>query len=111
MSDLTVTTIVGAPIRRRPADLIRAGLRIGRLMLARSRERQFLASMDARMLHDIGVTPLRGGRGGPQALLASLRLECAANLRALPPTGVTVATGALRIAGGTGGPGRALAPL
>ncbi len=57
MSDLTLTTFAGAPIRRRPADLIRGALRIGRLILARSRERQFLASMDARMLRDIGVTP------------------------------------------------------
>ncbi len=57
MSDLTFTTMAGAPIRRRPADLIRAALEIGRLMLARSRERQVLASMDARMLRDIGVTP------------------------------------------------------
>ncbi len=61
MSDLTFTTMAGAPNRRRPADLIRAALRIGRLMLARSRERQFLASMDARMLRDIGVTPYEAG--------------------------------------------------
>ena len=57
MSDLALTTMAGARMRRRPADLIRAALRIGRLVLARSRERQFLASMDARMLRDIGVTP------------------------------------------------------
>jgi kynurenine formamidase len=38
-------------------------------------------------------------------------LECAANLRALPPTGATIVAGAPRIAGGTGGPGRALALL
>jgi uncharacterized protein YjiS (DUF1127 family) len=57
MSDLALTTLTGAPRRRRSAELIRAGLRIGRLMLARSRERQFLAGMDARMLRDIGVTP------------------------------------------------------
>ena len=57
MSDLTFTTTVGAPIRRLPADLVRAALGIGRLMLARSRERQFLAGMDARALRDIGVTP------------------------------------------------------
>ncbi len=38
-------------------------------------------------------------------------LECAANLGALPPTGATVVAGAPRIAGGTGGPGRALALL
>ena len=34
-------------------------------------------------------------------------LECAANLGALPPTGATIVVGAPRIAGGTGGPGRA----
>ena len=61
MSDLTFTTVVSAPIRRRPADLIRPALGIGRLMFARSRERQFLAGMDARMLRDIGVTPYEGG--------------------------------------------------
>ena len=38
-------------------------------------------------------------------------LECAANLGALPPTGATIVAGAPRIAGGTGGPGRALALL
>ena len=38
-------------------------------------------------------------------------LECAANLGALPPTGATIVVGAPRIAGGTGGPGRALALL
>jgi kynurenine formamidase len=38
-------------------------------------------------------------------------LECAANLGALPATGATVVAGAPRIAGGTGGPGRALAML
>ena len=57
MSDLALTTLGGAPTRRLPADLIRAALRIGRLMLARSRERQFLAGLDARTLRDIGVTP------------------------------------------------------
>ncbi len=57
MSDLALTTLAGARMRRRPADLIRAVAQIGRLMLARSRERQFLAGMDARMLRDIGVTP------------------------------------------------------
>ena len=57
MSDLALTTMAGSPIRRLPADLIRAALRIGRLMLARSREREFLAGMDARALRDIGVTP------------------------------------------------------
>ena len=61
MSDLTLTTMAGARMRRRPADLIRAALRIGRLMLARSRERQFLAGMDARMLRDIGMTPYEAG--------------------------------------------------
>ncbi len=61
MSDLALTTIACAPIRRRPADLIRAALRIGRLMLARSRERQVLAGMDARTLRDIGVTPYEAG--------------------------------------------------
>jgi kynurenine formamidase len=38
-------------------------------------------------------------------------LECAANLGALPATGATIVAGAPRIAGGTGGPGRALALL
>jgi kynurenine formamidase len=38
-------------------------------------------------------------------------LEGAANLGALPPTGATIVAGAPRIAGGTGGPGRALALL
>ena len=38
-------------------------------------------------------------------------LECAANLGALPPTGATIVVGVPRIAGGTGGPGRALALL
>ena len=38
-------------------------------------------------------------------------LECAANLGALPPTGATIVAGMPRIAGGTGGPGRALALL
>ena len=61
MSDLTLTTLAGAPTRHRPADLIRAALRIGRLMLARSRERQVLASLDARGLRDIGVTPYEAG--------------------------------------------------
>ena len=57
MSDLALTTLVDARTRRRPADLIRVVLRIGRLMLARSHERQVLAGMDARTLRDIGVTP------------------------------------------------------
>ena len=61
MSDLAPTTLAGARTRRRPADLIRAALRIGRLMLARSRERQVLAGMDARALGDIGVTPYEAG--------------------------------------------------
>ena len=38
-------------------------------------------------------------------------LECAANLGALPPAGATIVAGMPRIAGGTGGPGRALALL
>ena len=38
-------------------------------------------------------------------------LECTANLGLLPPTGATIVAGAPRIAGGTGGPGRALALL
>jgi kynurenine formamidase len=38
-------------------------------------------------------------------------LECAANLERLPPTGATLVAGAPKIAGGTGGPGRALALL
>ena len=62
MSDLTFTTMTGAPIRRRPTDLVRAVVRIGRLMLARSRERQVLAGMDARTLRDIGVTPYEAGQ-------------------------------------------------
>ena len=61
MSDLALTAPAGARTRRRPADLIRAALRIGRLMLARSRERQSLAGMDARTLRDIGVTPYEAG--------------------------------------------------
>ena len=61
MSDITLTTMAGALIRRRPADLIRAALRIGRLMLARSRERQVLAGLDARALRDIGVAPYEAG--------------------------------------------------
>jgi len=68
MSDLTLTTMAGAQIRRRPADLIRAALRIGRLMLARSRERQFLAGMDARALRDIGVTPYEAAEEARGAL-------------------------------------------
>jgi kynurenine formamidase len=36
-------------------------------------------------------------------------LECAANLGRVPPTGATLIAGAPKIAGGTGGPGRALA--
>ena len=40
-----------------------------------------------------------------------LGAQCAANLGALPPTGATIVVGAPRIAGGTGGPGRALALL
>jgi uncharacterized protein YjiS (DUF1127 family) len=61
MSDLTLTTICGIQPRRRPRDLIASMVSIVRLMLARSRERQFLASMDARMLRDIGVTPFEAG--------------------------------------------------
>jgi kynurenine formamidase len=38
-------------------------------------------------------------------------LECAANLERMPPTGATLVAGAPKIAGGTGGPGRALALL
>jgi kynurenine formamidase len=38
-------------------------------------------------------------------------LECAANLGALPAIGATMIAGAPRIAGGTGGPGRAIALL
>jgi kynurenine formamidase len=36
-------------------------------------------------------------------------LECAANLGQLPATGATIVAGAPKIAGGTGGPGRAIA--
>jgi uncharacterized protein YjiS (DUF1127 family) len=61
MSDLTMTTIVAAPLHRRLADLARAGVRIAWLMLTRSRERQVLASLDARTLRDIGVTPYEAG--------------------------------------------------
>lgn len=38
-------------------------------------------------------------------------LECAANLGQLPATGATIVAGAPKIAGGTGGPGRAIALL
>ncbi|MXP63793.1 DUF1127 domain-containing protein [Roseomonas sp. M0104] len=48
-------------MRRRLADPLRVLLRVAQLMLARSRERQALASFDARMLRDIGVTPYEAG--------------------------------------------------
>ena len=61
MSDITLATVAGTRTRRRPAEFIRAAIRIGWLLLARSRERQVLASMDARMLRDIGVIPYEAG--------------------------------------------------
>jgi uncharacterized protein YjiS (DUF1127 family) len=60
MSDLALTTAAARP-HRRPSDLVRAVLRVGWLMLERSRERQVLASLDARGLRDIGVTPYEAG--------------------------------------------------
>ena len=61
MSDLTLTAF-GATRSRRPlAALVRAGVRVAWLALARSRERQVLASLDARTLRDIGVTPHEAG--------------------------------------------------
>ncbi|WP_235913691.1 DUF1127 domain-containing protein [Teichococcus coralli] len=61
MSDLPFATIGTSRMRRRLADPLRVLLRVAQLMLARSRERQALASFDARMLRDIGVTPYEAG--------------------------------------------------
>jgi uncharacterized protein YjiS (DUF1127 family) len=61
MSDLTLTTFGATRPRRRPAELARAVVRVAWLALARSRERRVLASLDARTLRDIGVTPYEAG--------------------------------------------------
>ena len=61
MSDIAFTHGTGSParsmVRRGAASLLQAAGRIAWLMLARSRERPVLASLDARGLRDIGLTP------------------------------------------------------
>jgi uncharacterized protein YjiS (DUF1127 family) len=47
------------PARPSPSwrDIVRAGLRLVALWRARARQRHALASLDARLLRDIGITP------------------------------------------------------
>jgi uncharacterized protein YjiS (DUF1127 family) len=61
MSFSTITTIAQRDARARLSDLPRGILHAAWLMLARSQERQLLASLDARELRDIGVTPYEAG--------------------------------------------------
>ncbi|KAA2213340.1 DUF1127 domain-containing protein [Teichococcus oryzae] len=52
----------GDACRRHPLSAsLGAVLRAAQLMLARRRERQMLADLDANMLRDIGVTPYEAG--------------------------------------------------
>ena len=55
------TTFVPTRTRIGLGGAVRTAVRAAWLMLARSRERQILASLDARMLRDIGITPYEAG--------------------------------------------------
>ena len=61
MSESTVESLAGLAASRHPHGLLRSALRLVWLGLARSRERRALASMDARGLRDIGLTPYEAG--------------------------------------------------
>ncbi|WP_120010261.1 DUF1127 domain-containing protein [Teichococcus vastitatis] len=61
MTSIPFSALATARPGRRLADSSRTMLRLGGLMLARSRERRSLAEFDARMLRDIGATPYEAG--------------------------------------------------
>lgn len=61
MSSLACTDTAAARNSRRFRHPFQAAFRIAGLMLARWRERRDLASFDAHMLRDIGVTPYEAG--------------------------------------------------
>lgn len=61
MSDMTFTQALAIP-GRGAARSVRILGRLVWLMIARSRERRVLASLDARGLRDIGLTPTEAGR-------------------------------------------------
>ena len=61
MSESTMESLAGLAGRPRPRALLHLAARIVWLGLARSRERRVLASMDARGLRDIGLTPAQAG--------------------------------------------------
>ena len=64
MSDLVMSRMSGEGVRpgTRARRLAGAAWRLVGLMISRSRERQVLASLDRRMLRDIGLTPHEAGR-------------------------------------------------
>lgn len=63
MSDLVMSRMSGEGVRpgSRTRRLAGATWRLVGLMISRSRERQVLASLDRRMLRDIGLTPEQAG--------------------------------------------------
>jgi uncharacterized protein YjiS (DUF1127 family) len=61
MSDLTIDRLFHDSRPRPSLGLARRVLRFVAVSLARSRERRTLASLDARMLRDIGMTPYEAG--------------------------------------------------
>jgi uncharacterized protein YjiS (DUF1127 family) len=64
MSDLVMSRMSGSGARpwTRARRLAGSPWRLVALMIARSRERQVLASLDRRMLKDIGLTPFEAGQ-------------------------------------------------
>jgi uncharacterized protein YjiS (DUF1127 family) len=61
MSFSTITTIARTEAHSRSTHLARRVVHAAWLMLTRWRERQVLASLSARELRDIGVTPYEAG--------------------------------------------------
>ena len=61
MSDFTIDRLFHDQPARPGVGLARRVVRFVGVALARSRERQTLASLDARMLRDIGMTPYEAG--------------------------------------------------